>query len=616
MFIEKICISGFKSYKETTIYDFSDFSEIEGRNAQGKTSIAEAIVWGLYGCDLTGDLKADSKLKNTESEDMYVIIDFYYNNQSNRIVRKKAKSLTLKFNDERISESELSKHLPNRELFLSIFNPKHFLSYSVPKQRKLFLEMLPEINPSDIFQKYNSEDITYILDQHPTTNDAIEHYTSLIKRKKSLIRDKESEINVYNNLLIEQSKTIAEVDVFTEEDEKVLNNLQGFLSTNAKNVEPISTDNLKMQISNLQTAIALEKNIEFKSSNDSYIKDLNMSLAQLSGQYSALTTMYSNLLSCESVCPTCGQPINQEHKEKELNSLMIKMNTIDSEKNALNESIDLLKRVDEENKKSFDSEKTNRINELNEEINNIRQNIKEIENSNQLLEQSFAAGIQETIAKIDNLKNKKSSYMQYQTALNSQRDLKKSYYLKIAQCRSDIEELNEVICSLELEYQKLKDYNSLYVQYIGEILSSWLNKVSINLYTVVQTTGEIKDTFEVKYDNKPLRLISNSEYIKTGLEISDMFNKSLSINLPVFVDDAESIIDIPRLDTQMLVARVKKCTLKITNTQEKVQSQAEVQSQTDILDNKIEKDEIFNNDISNQINLLQGQYKMGEQLCF
>ncbi|MBQ3422795.1 MAG: AAA family ATPase, partial [Romboutsia sp.] len=190
MFIDKICICGFKNYKESIVYNFSDFSTIEGRNAQGKTSIAEAITWGLYGCDLNGDYKADSKLRNNQSEDMYVIIDFYYNGQSNRIVRKKSKSLTLKLNDEKISEKELSKFLPNKDLFLAIFNPKYFLNYNVSKQRELLLKMLPKINSSDIIEKFNLYSISSLLEKYPTVNDGIKSYSSQIKSKNELIKEK------------------------------------------------------------------------------------------------------------------------------------------------------------------------------------------------------------------------------------------------------------------------------------------------------------------------------------------------------------------------------------------------------------------------------------------
>lgn len=603
MFIEAICISGFKNYKETVIYNFSDFSQIEGKNAQGKTSIAEAIVWGLYGCDLSGDTKADSKLRNIESEEMYVILDFHYNGQSNRIVRKKSKSLTLKFNDERISEGELAKHLPNKELFLSIFNSKYFLSYNIAKQRKLLLEMLPKIRPSDIFEKFNSEDITYILEKFNSPNDALNHYSSLIKNKKQLINDKETEINVFNNLIIEQSNPIPEVEVFTEEDKELLNNLQKLYANNGKNIETLPTINLQMQINNLNTEINIESNKEFKSSNKRYIEDLNISLAQLVGESNSLTNIYSKLLSCDSVCPTCGQAINQEHRDKELNEIAENLSSIDTEQQALQSSISLLENIDLDNKKNFQLTQNEKINKLKEDLSNLNRQLAEINKTNMAIEKSINENNSELIERINNLKNKQMLYTQYLTALKNQNDIKQSYVSKIEKATSEIIDINNTILSLEIEYQKLKSYNSLYVQYIGEILSSWLNRVSINLFTIVKSTGEIKDTFEVKFDNKDLRLVSNSEYTKTGLEISDMFNKSLNIALPIFVDDAESIIDIPKLQTQMIVAKVNDCDLTIKNHSINV-------AETEVINTEESPTEV------NYPDIVSDNENYVEQLCF
>lgn len=564
MYIDKICVCGFKNYKESIIYDFSNFSTIEGRNSQGKTSIAEAITWGLYGCDLNGDCKADSKLKNKESEDMYVIIDFYYNGQSNRILRKKSKSLTLKLNDEKISEKELLKFLPNRDLFLAIFNPKYFLNYNVSKQRELLLKMLPQINSEDIIEKFNLSSISHILAKYPSVNDGIKSYNSLIKSKNELIKEKYTSISIYQDMILENSKPIDTVEEFTIEDEKALNELHLRLNSSNK-VEEISTDTFSFKISELRNAINLESSKSFKSMNDSYIKDLELSLATLSGSYSSLKEMHSKLLNCESSCPTCGQNISEEHKQTELNSLESRISNITSEINALNDIIKSLKAMDEKNRNAFNLEKERKIDELNTQIISLQQTILDINQTNKLLREG-ANNIPEEISnKIEQLKNKQLSYMEYKTKVNAQKKAIQSNKDKIATLNQQILELKKHIQTLEIELHELKEYNSAYVQYVSEILSTWLKDVSIDLFTIVGTTGEVKDTFEVKYCGKDLRLISKSEYTKTGLEISDMFNKALNISLPIFVDDGESILDIPRCETQMLVAKVKNCDLTIIN---------------------------------------------------
>lgn len=51
-------------------------------------------------------------------------------------------------------------------------------------------------------------------------------------------------------------------------------------------------------------------------------------------------------------------------------------------------------------------------------------------------------------------------------------------------------------------------------------------------------------------------LLSNSKRIRVGLEIANMFNELLSFEYPTFVDDSESILQLPKIKTQMIVCKV------------------------------------------------------------
>ena len=47
-----IAITGFKGYKDTVKYQFGNKTLIKGDNHLGKSSIGEAIVWALTGCNV------------------------------------------------------------------------------------------------------------------------------------------------------------------------------------------------------------------------------------------------------------------------------------------------------------------------------------------------------------------------------------------------------------------------------------------------------------------------------------------------------------------------------------------------------------------------------------
>ena len=99
----------------------------------------------------------------------------------------------------------------------------------------------------------------------------------------------------------------------------------------------------------------------------------------------------------------------------------------------------------------------------------------------------------------------------------------------------------------------------------------YLTDVNIKFYSILKTTGEIKEDFIITYKNNSLVDLSRSETIATALEFSNMFNKIANTNFPIFIDDYESCVDYDFIskyshDTQLIICNVKKGkSLKISN---------------------------------------------------
>ena len=107
-------------------------------------------------------------------------------------------------------------------------------------------------------------------------------------------------------------------------------------------------------------------------------------------------------------------------------------------------------------------------------------------------------------------------------------------------------------------FRSAKQYNSKRLQLQAEQIDKHLDKVTIQLEKIVKSTGEIKDDFKILYNGKEFPVLSSSERIKAGLEIANLLINISGLNIPVFVDNAESITEIPKLNTQMIEARVKE----------------------------------------------------------
>lgn len=96
-----------------------------------------------------------------------------------------------------------------------------------------------------------------------------------------------------------------------------------------------------------------------------------------------------------------------------------------------------------------------------------------------------------------------------------------------------------------------------------KLAKQYLKDVDIKFYSVLKTTGEIKDDFIITYKGSPLSDLSRSETIATAIEFANMFNKISRVNLPLFIDDYESCADYNFIeeyskDTQIIVSQVEK----------------------------------------------------------
>ena len=84
-----------------------------------------------------------------------------------------------------------------------------------------------------------------------------------------------------------------------------------------------------------------------------------------------------------------------------------------------------------------------------------------------------------------------------------------------------------------------------------------LEKVGFSLFEILKTTGEVKNTFKFTYDGRDYRKLSHSEKIFAGMEVSEMMKKLTGRNYPVYVDDSESVVTLPKQPSgQVILSRV------------------------------------------------------------
>ncbi|MBP9040554.1 MAG: SMC family ATPase [Anaerolineaceae bacterium] len=201
MILDRMQISGFLSYNEEVVIDFSDFDLacISGANGAGKSSLLEAITWVLFG----EARRRDDAVINQHATTAEVILNFWYENQFYQVQRSKTrdKSTLLEF---RIRDSE-GKWIPLTEPSLRATEDRIrntlCLDYDTFINASFFLQ-----GKADQFAQQRPGDRKRIL-SGILGLDIWETYREETARRR---RSKETELDVVNNLLEEIEAELSE----------------------------------------------------------------------------------------------------------------------------------------------------------------------------------------------------------------------------------------------------------------------------------------------------------------------------------------------------------------------------------------------------------------------
>lgn len=504
MKIHSLIIQGFKVHKDQIAHNFSMANEIQGDNFQGKTTVGEAICWGLYGVDLFGSNQGFDRLLNNKSKEAVVEVSYEYEGETHTLIRsRKGNNTTLILDDREAKQSDVE--LPDMKIFLATFNIHYFQKLSNKDARDLLMSVLPAIKPDNI--------LANMAEHHrkPLEGYRLFKTDELAKDFRQEIKETEDEITrTKGQLDVLREQLNAEIPVSRDFDEERLNQLEQKI----------------LELRNSTTPPKLMDTTELE-------KELNSTGAQ----YKLLVQQKKNLEQSDnfepgSKCETCGQEISEEHVHSVESSKQMKIKELAAQmEDLMLEGMDL----------------KNRLDHFRVGNERLREEYKE----------TVLQEIQKLEAEARELRARKQEVANHNERRRSMIKLQKEAETKVAEKEKYIEELNNSKFQIQQRIDALKQYDQTYTEMQNEVVKPYLNRVSIRLAKLVKSTGEVKPDFELLFDGKEQRVLSTSEEILVGLEISNMFNQITGKRIPVFVDYREAINDkyFAEPDVQYFAAR-------------------------------------------------------------
>lgn len=382
MIIHNIKITNFKSIYGSQTFNFDNLKgliKLSGPIGSGKTTIAEAILWGLYGtvkgqnngqlvswnakaCEIEMNLTSKNK-------EVHIIRNIY----QPLIVEINGKTLlaSSKRNTQEILEDEIYDvpKLAVTKMCVISFNAFNSLAAMNPSETKIFLD---DIFGFKLFSDYNNE---VIIERKAQQNEQLKLnsiYEETLKQIEQL-REKQAA----QTIQLQES-----VD------------LSGIQSKRAKLVnQGVALKNKKEDIKKERDT----KNKEFESQIQVFVA--KMSEAATLGKQAK--NHYNTFKS--GICPTCGQKIDQAHIDEYKNKMEEYANvyrTNEAEK----------KKIEEIKQKSYNSYLTKmaecdtEMDSLRKQISAIDAELKSYNDSVQLIQDNYDELIKEYETKVQTIK--------------------------------------------------------------------------------------------------------------------------------------------------------------------------------------------------------------------
>lgn len=523
MLVKKIVLENFKGTAKKTVALGPGETVISGKNRAGKSTIGEAIVFALYGVTIKGSPRCDNLLKQGAKKAV-VTLEIDVNGETYTVERTKTRKGTeVTLNGVKVAQADIDSLLGlTAEEFLAMYNPLYLIKSEPSKAREFFVSLLEPPTLEEVLKEMLPEQAELLKGVSLGNPDMA------LKQHRDELKGLQKEI----------AKAEGAADELKSQIESVRKELSNLAFDEETTRREISL--LKEKIETIKVAA------EPKRPDDSEIKILNEKVNAKRQEYLSLSEQKQRLLrqmppKPGEVCPTCGQTIPKDRMAAAIEKWQAQVEKV---KESVSEIDRKMAQVAEEGKN------------LAHELTNA-QTVYKVEMN--FYETALANWQSKSACARDELKSVTEQIEKLQKA-------QASYTALVEQCRSLEERLAEtnkalgadrdVARRLEETIQAINEFRFKFVELQMKQLKPHLKHVDVTLFEVAKSTGEIKPTFIITYDGKPVQMLSTSEEILAGLEITLLVQKLKNVTVPVFVDNAESITDLDLPDgRQYLVAR-------------------------------------------------------------
>ncbi len=584
-------LAGFKSFAQPTELTFGNPTVITGGNGRGKTSIADAIAYAVTGLPFFAERNID-RLHSESDPELFVTMRFVDDKgAAHELTRSHKGSRTgIVYDGQELRQLDLTEMFGEKDVFLSIFNPLYFIEELGDEGKNLLQRYLPMIPQEKVLAEL-AEPIREKLPEETLLSPEgrvkqlrkdirelessviyLQGQQDLIQSQKVSGNSKRAELEAKREALMTE-KDVLETRRYTGIDKAELESTLTDLS--AQYSELFNDDGDNSELDELDKQLYEQTQKLAARSASAYESKFTQAIADASGRVKALAAKYNTELSAGKaivpgfVCPTCRRAVTEADVPIVHKAFQESISSIVAEGKEQRAQLEELKAMDAESLAIFQKYKEDDMAKLRQEVRELT------EKRGRLLDSSRSASAQKR-AQLEQLRGR----MQTLTSDLEYGKLSPEEYDRLKACGEEIHQLEAQLSALqstelpdeaEIETKikaaqekitELKGSVSCLLIYIAKRVELTLaelkmNRVSMSLYDVVKSTGEVKDVFRFEYNGRRYDRLSLSEKIRAGMEVSELIKRLTGRNYPVFVDNMESVDDLNnvRPTGQVLMAK-------------------------------------------------------------
>ena len=540
--IVNIKIAGFKNFKGPYTMDFDRYTCISGGNGQGKSTIADAIAYAFCGTPFWGEKSCD-RLLNSESREMYVEVRFVDENGEIHTLsrRRNDGGTSIVFDTVNIRQTDIAERFAEKDIFLSLLNPLYFIEKIAEDGREILQKLVPEAEPKDVLAQMSKS--TRTLLENEILLDP-EFFAKKKREELKEIRETTLYLEGQRDLLQKQyDETAAKLDDIVSKGNDIVNRKQ---ILEEKQFDGIDVEKLKKRQNEIASALSddkrkhlLERRAEVQ--HRQYVSKFTEEIAKINAEIAAFSAQCRKIVArAKSIkvgdtCPTCHTVVTEENCKAIAMGLQAEYDDIRTKGQNAVSARDELAALDKKSAEKFEEFKTADLAQI---------------------EADLAVLGSADVSEIAMLEDRIANEVQVLYEANDIPEKIKAINKQLEECAAKKEELSRLITAVS-EYAAMKAEITLQ--------SLQMNRASIKFFDVVKTTGEVKNTFRFTYDGKDYRLLSTSEKIKAGLEVSALLERLTGLVYPKYIDNAECITTkLSPVNGQVILAYARNMALTAT----------------------------------------------------